>query len=96
MSVVELYRRRPDTAETELLARIVVTERGGPAVMIPAVPDDRAGIEAILAQGVADASGRLVDPHDGEAYLNGLVETFRGSRFWAERIEGDARSPDDE
>jgi hypothetical protein len=86
MSVIVLYRRRPDTAEVELLARVVVTELGGPAVVIPAVPDDRAGIEAILAQGVADARGRLVDPKDGEAYLDGLVETFRGSRFWAERV----------
>jgi hypothetical protein len=86
MSIIELYRRRPDTAEAELLARVVVTEPGGPAVMIPAVPDDRAGLEAILARGVADASGRLVDPKDGEAYLNALVETFRGSRFWAERV----------
>ena len=86
MSVVELRRRRPDTAETETLAVFTVPEPGGPAVMEPSEPDDRAGIEAILAQGVANARGEVVTPADGEAYLTGLLETFRGSRLWAERV----------
>jgi hypothetical protein len=86
MSAVELRRRRPDTAETETIARFTVPDPGGPAVMAPSQPDDRAGIEAILAQGVADARGALVSPDDGEAYLAALVETFRGSRLWAEHV----------
>jgi hypothetical protein len=84
--VVELRRRRPDTAETETIARFTVTEPGGPAVMEPASPEDRLGVEAIVGEAVADARGRLVDPGDGEAYLRALLETFRGSRLWAERV----------
>jgi hypothetical protein len=86
VSAVELRRRRPDTAETETLARFTVAEPGGRAVMEPAPAGSRAGIEAILADALADARGALVSPDDGEAYLDGLLQTFRGSRLWAERV----------
>ena len=86
MTTVALMRRRPDTAETETIARFSVADPGGPAVMEPVPPHDRAGIDAILSGGVADARGALVDPADGEAYLAALLETFRGSRLWAERV----------
>jgi hypothetical protein len=86
VTAVELRRRRPDTAEVETLARFSVPERGGPAVMEPVPPGDQAGIEAILENGVLDGLGRRVDPADGDAYLRALLETFRGSRLWAERV----------
>jgi hypothetical protein len=46
------------------------------------IPDSLAAFLSEAKVGVQD--GHQVTPADGERYLEGLVVTFRGTRFWAE------------
>lgn len=84
---VELRRRRAD-GTPETLARIVVAEPGGPAVIQPADVADQGWLEEfLLSAGVVDARGRVLRPSDGEAYVRALASSFRGSRLWAEEVD---------
>lgn len=86
MIVVELRRRRPDSAEVEALARVSVPVPGGPAVVEPVGDASVLAIETLLGDGVPDARGTVLLPSDGEAYALALVDAFGGSRLWAERV----------
>jgi hypothetical protein len=84
--VVELRRRRPDTGEVEVLARISVPVPGGPALVEAVGDTDPLTVEILLGDGVPDASGAPLLPSAGEAYALALPGAFRGSRLWAERV----------
>lgn len=84
MTIVELYRRNQLTAEAELVARVYAPDPDGPAVIMPADPDDLPAIDAQLADGVAGPDGGRLYLEDGEAYVEALPEAYHGSRFWAE------------
>ena len=86
MIVVELRRRRPDTADVEVLARVSVPVPGGPAVIEAVDPADLAAVEILLGDGVPDAHGNTLRPEDAEAYVLALLDAFGGSRLWAERV----------
>ena len=83
--IVALRRRNPDTGEPETLATFSIGSDGR-ARLEPADPGDRAGIDAILGDGVPDERGSLVTPVEGEAYLRALLSAYRGSRLWAEQV----------
>jgi hypothetical protein len=84
--VVDLKRRLADTAEVESLARISVPVPGGPAVVEAINAADLPAVEILLGDGVPDERGQTLRPEDGEAYVLALLEAFRGSRLWAERV----------
>ncbi len=88
MRVVEIRRRGPD-AEVERLARVYVSEPGGPAHLEVLIPEFREGLETLIADGATDANGKWRQLADGEAFLSALPVFYRGSRFWAEAVEGD-------
>jgi len=84
--VVELRRRHPDTAEVETLARVSVPVPDGPAVVEAVEPGNLPAIEILLGDGVPDARGHTLLPEAGEAYALAMLDAFRGSRLWAERV----------
>ena len=88
MRIVELRRRRPD-AEVERLARVYVIESGGPAYLEVYDPENQEGIETLIADGATGLDGRWRELADGEAFLAALPVFYRGSRFWAQELEGD-------
>jgi len=85
---VGLYRRTPD-AETEYVGRVVVREAGGTAEL--ELPDEefRQGMDLIMAMGELDAEGRRRYPEDGEVFLDALLHSNRGSRWWATELAVD-------
>ena len=86
MRSVLLLSRGPD-AVTESLARITVREPGDPAEVEVLIPEDREGIEFMIAQGAPDGRGHLLTVNDGEAFLDALLQYYLGSRLWAEEVE---------
>lgn len=92
MRTVEIFRRRPEDAETERVGRVFVREPGQPAEFEVFVPEFQNGFAMILAEGVADERGRSLYLADGEAFLSALPAFYHGSRFWAEDTE-DGRNP---
>ena len=94
MRAVELRNRLP-SGDVETLARIYVSEPGGPARIEPTSAANLPMIESILDRGgVVDRLGRPLRPADGAAYLRALPQSFRGSRLWAEEVEFDETDPD--
>ena len=88
MRVVEIRRRRPEDAEIERLARVFVRAPGGPAEVEVLVPEFREGLESMLADGITDdVAARFLQLEDGEAFLDALPKFYRGSRFWAQKVE---------
>ena len=88
MSVVEIRRRRPEDGEIERLALVFVRVEGGPAEVEVLVPEFREGLEAMLADGITDdVAARFLRLEDGQAFIDALPRFYRGSRFWAQRIE---------
>lgn len=85
MKIVELRRRRPD-AQIERLARVYVTDPGGPAQLEVYSSENQEGIEALIADGATDLNGKWRQLADGEAFLSALPTFYRGSRFWAEEV----------
>ena len=76
----------PDTAEVETLARVSVPVDGDPAVVVATDLGNLPAIEILLGDGVPDARGHTLWPESGEAYALALLDAFRGSRLWAERV----------
>ena len=88
MKVVEIRRRRPEDAEIERLARVFVRSPGGPAEVEILIPEFREGLESMLADGITDdVAARFLQLEDGEAFLDALPRFYRGSRFWAQKVE---------
>jgi hypothetical protein len=85
MRAVGLYRRTP-AAETEYVGRVVVRATGGPAEL--ELPDEtfREGMDLIMAMGELDAAGRRRFPDEGEVFLDALLHSNRGSRWWAREL----------
>jgi hypothetical protein len=88
MTSVLLLSRNPQ-AETEPLARLTVRAPGEPAEVEVLLEADRTGIELMIADGVPDGNGNLLTVADGEAFLDGLVQRYQGSRLWAEYVDTD-------
>ncbi len=89
MRTVVILRRTPD-AETEELARISASAPGTPVDIEVLVPEFREGLAALGIGGtIPDGSGRSIAPDDGEAYLDALLVTYRGSRLWAREVVPD-------
>ena len=86
MRAVLLLSRTPD-AVTEPLARLTVRAPGEPAEVEVLVPQDREGIEFLIAQGAPDGRGHLLTVDDGEAFLDALLDYYLGSRLWAEEVD---------
>jgi hypothetical protein len=87
---VDLFRRGPD-AETELVGRVVVRAPGGPAVLELPSEEFREGMDLMMSMGELDAEGRRRYLDDGEAFLDALLHSNRGSRWWAR--EGAVEDP---
>jgi hypothetical protein len=83
---VALYRRTPD-AQTELVGRVVVRSPGGPAELELPSEEFREGMDVMMAMGELDAQGRRWFPLDGEPFLDALLHSNRGSRWWATEVE---------
>ena len=91
MRVVELRRRRAADGATEILARIRVPAPGAPARIEAVGPWDAAQVERALEDGgVIGADGRELHPADGDAWLEALPWSVRGSRLWAELVDDPA------
>jgi hypothetical protein len=86
VTAVEILRRRPDTAETEVLVRVHVPIPGGPAVIAPVRPGGSAAVVAMLEEGIPGPAGRRLFLADGEAFVAELPIVYRGSRLWAEPV----------
>jgi len=89
MKAAEIRRRRPEDAQVERLARVYVSEPGGPARVHVLVPELTEGIESMLGDGVTDDQGRFLTLEDGEAFVEALPTFYRGSRFWAQPVGSD-------
>jgi hypothetical protein len=87
MKAVEIMRRRPDSAETEVLVRVFVPIADGPAVIAAVRPGGSPGVSAMLAEGVPGPTGELLHLADGAAFVAALPAAYRGSRLWAEEVE---------
>jgi hypothetical protein len=87
VTIVELYRRRPEHGEVELLGRVYAPDPDGPAVILLADPEHGSLVEALLAEGVIGPAERILHMADGEAFVRALPDGLRGSRFWAERVD---------
>ena len=86
MTVVEIMRRRPETAQTEVLVRVHVPVAGGPAVIAAVRPGGSVAVVEMLEGGVPGPGGRTLFLADGEAFVAALPLVYRGSRLWAERV----------
>jgi len=84
VSTATLWRRRPEDAASEVIARIVARTLGRPAVIEPLAGFTEEGIRAILAGGAIGADGRTLHLEDGAAFVEALPGTLRGTRLWAE------------
>jgi hypothetical protein len=89
VTTVELRRRLHDGVTIETLARISAPDAGGPALIEPADPADRAWLDEMLAGGVVGRDGGIVRAEDGEPFVAALPAAFRGSRLWAEAVADD-------
>ncbi len=85
MRAVLLLSRTPD-AVTEPLARLTVRAPGEPAQVEVLIPEEREGIEFLIAQGAHDGHGRQLTVNDGDAFLDALLDYYLGSRLWAEEV----------
>ncbi len=92
MNAAEIRRRRPEDAEVERIARVYVSESGGPAHIEVLIPEFAEGIESMLGDGVTDDNGRFLTLQDGEAFIKALPTFYRGSRFWAQSVPSDELS----
>jgi hypothetical protein len=90
MRVVEIRRRRPEDAEIERLARVLVRTPGMPAEVEILMPEFAEGLGMMLADGVTDEHGAFLRLDDGERFLDALPSFYRSSRFWAEPVEDDS------
>lgn len=79
MKSVRIYHNVPDGL---VLALRIVLDADGKAIFIPG--DDYAETaRSILGEAVGSfAQRRVVNPEDGEPYLEAVVEFLRGSSYW--------------
>ncbi len=88
MRAVLLLSRTPD-AVIEPLARLTVREPGEAAEVEVLIPEEREGIEFLIAQGGRDERGRVLTLDEGDAFLDALLGFYLGSRLWAEEVAVD-------
>jgi hypothetical protein len=74
---VNFFEQREFEQPPDLIGTVTLDEDGKVVI-----PDSLAAFLSETKVGVP--GGRQVTPADGERYLEGLVVTFRGSRFWAQ------------
>jgi hypothetical protein len=74
---VNFFEQREFAQPPDLIGTVTLDEDGKVVI-----PDSLAAFLSETKVGVP--GGRQVTPSDGERYLEGLVCSFRGSRFWAE------------
>jgi len=84
MTVVEICRRHPVSADVEVLARVWVPVEGGPASFEAVPPARPEGIAELLDTGVPGPDGTVLRLADGAAFVAALPQGLRGSRLWAE------------
>jgi hypothetical protein len=79
-----LQRRRPDSGAIQDIVRFVLLDDH--VAIVPLAANAQRAIEPELTNGIPAPDGTRVWPRDGEAFLNGLLQWFTGSRWWVTDI----------
>ena len=93
MTAAILYRRRPDDAQREAVARVSADGRSARVLVEPLGGRGAEAILELLGEGIPGPDDEVLTLDDGDAFVEALPEAFRGTRLWAELVEYVAPPP---